>query len=446
MTNVQNNISTPKYTDVLSYQVKDSTKRFDYDSYCAPLYWFVKLYCKNTSLTMRNIEKKLYYSPGVLTKKLNTNNRQHHALTATDIENICSVLNTPLSSILFLYEKREILEKFKSKYDFDKLTNLLSHNFEKILDLSCSSTDLNNQELSNFEINTSLSEISPDFNDTDLAPWSGKWYFYFPSSDSNIVFNRKKELTKDTCKAPDDLELKEMYDLYSEDHIFSGTLNIEKKNNQYFIQLKYLTNPASPTVLQYDGTASFTSDKYAIFATLTNEKDGDIMYLIVDTLSVEKNFKYVMASVLSLSKNKNKFHRFPCSLRMILSRNIISPGTPTYNIMIANLMMNDNVIRIDDQGYTELKKHQEQYASPALNLFLEKYPSIDLMKDESNFINVHNCAYINEPIIKSLKGVSSKDALYLEALLRLHSIAPWYSKSKAAKANNLLKIFNDDKH
>lgn len=446
MANIQSNISTPKYTNMLSYQIKDSDKKFDYDSYCAPLYWFVKLYCKNTSLTMGDIGEKLHYSSGVLTKKLNTKNKQHHALTATDIENICSVLNTPLSSILFLYEKREILEKYKSKYNFDKLTNLISHNFEEILDLSCCSTVSKHQELSNPAKNLSLYGISSDSENTDLTPFDGKWYFYFPSSDSTIVYNRKKELMKDACKVPDDLELKELYDLYSEDHIFSGTVNIEKKNNRHFIRLKYLTNPVSLTVLQYDGTANFTPNRHAIFATLTNEKDGDIMYLIADTLSVEKNSKYIMASVLFLSKNKNEFHRRPCSSRMILSRNIISLGAPIYNVMIANLMMNDNVIRIDDQGYEELKKHQEQYASPALNLFLEKYPSIELMKNESNFINVHNCAYINEPIIKSLKGVNPKDALYLEALLRLHSIAPWYSKTKSSKANELLKIFSNDRN
>lgn len=425
-----------RYADMLSYQIKDPRSKFDYDSYCAPLYWFIKLYCKSTSLTMKKIEEKLHYSSGVLTKKLRTDNKQHHALTAADLENICSVLNTPLSSILFLYGRRDIIEK--SNCSFDKLTNLISNEFEKVLDLSCSSQDLGHKKLSN------SSTLSSDRDDSILDSWRGKWFFYFPSSDSTIVDKREKNLTKSACNAPDDSELKELYDLYSEDHIFSGTLHIDKKDHQHMIHLKYLTNPESQTILQYEGTAIISPNEHAIFTTLINEKYGDIMYLIIDTLSVEKNSSYIMASVLSLSRNRSEFHQRPCSLRMILSRNAIHPSSRTYKVMTANLMMNDSIIRIDDNGYEELKKHQEHYASPALDIFLTKYPDINMIKNESININVHKCAYIDEAILRNINGVSKKDTLYLEALLRLHSIAPWYSKVKAAKTNDTLKKISDD--
>ena len=143
-------------------------------------------------------------------------------------------------------------------------------------------------------------------------------------------------------------------------------------------------------------------------------------------------------------------HR-PCSLRMILSRERIELNSLEYTVVEANLMMNDSVIRIDDHGYEELKKYQKDYRSKALDSFLQIYPSIDSMNGESYYINVHSCAYIDETLIKSLKteGITPEDRMYLETLLRLHSIAPWYSKTKTSKINELLRklsaLKKDDK-
>lgn len=434
------------FSSILKYQVTSSSK-YALDPYCEPLYWYIKLCCKRTSLKMQDIADRLYIDSGLLTKKLNINNTQHRELTADDIEKICAILDTSLLSILYYYENKKIFEN--SRDIFDKLTKLKSIGFEKILNNSAFLDNSNALPLSN----SSTMPLSPlkqgpllNIDDPKVMPWNGKWYFYFSSSDSSIVHNRKKNYVKCDPVDFEDSEKKELYDLYSNDHIYSGTITLtyDVKTSQYVAQLKYLTNPQTAHILQYDGTATLSPSKHAIFATLTNSNDEDSIYLIIDNLFLESNFKYIMASVLTLSKNKNKWHRRPCSLRLIMSREIIVPSTRSYNIMTSNLMMNDSIIRIDDHGYGELKKLQSHYACPALDRFLEMYPDINTMDESSNYITVHNCAYISETLIKNLKNIDPKDALYLEAILRLHSIAPWYSKAKAVKTNEVLKKYESD--
>ena len=61
-------------------------------------------------------------------------------------------------------------------------------------------------------------------------------------------------------------------------------------------------------------------------------------------------------------------------------------------------------------------------------------------------MTVRNCAYINEKFLDNFDDSSDEskkldeiDILYLEALLRQHSTALWYSKTKATKINKVLK-------
>ena len=132
-------------------------------------------------------------------------------------------------------------------------------------------------------------------------------------------------------------------------------------------------------------------------------------------------------------------------MQPVLSRKPIAFDSLAYKVMLSNLMMNDSVIRIDDSGYGELKKYQDKYESAALDEFLNKYPSIGDMDGGSNYIEVHNCAFINESLIKSFNvgNIDQNDKLYLEALLRYHSIASWYSKTKSSKVNTIMKRFID---
>ena len=52
-----------------------------------------------------------------------------------------------------------------------------------------------------------------------IEPIRGKWYFYFPSSDSDIKKSREKPLKKDSNHVPENPELAELFELYSPDHI-----------------------------------------------------------------------------------------------------------------------------------------------------------------------------------------------------------------------------------
>lgn len=162
--------------------------------------------------------------------------------------------------------------------------------------------------------------------------------------------------------------------------------------------------------------------------------------------STEKRLRYLMASVLTLSHHQDEERHRPCSLRMVLSRKPIEFDSKAYKVMISNLMMNEAVIMIDDYGYSQLKEKQKEYDSPALEVFLEKYPTIDSLPATKKNLTVRNCAYINEKFLDSFddsfdesKKLKEIDIIYLEALLRCHSTALWYSKIKATKINRVLK-------
>lgn len=162
--------------------------------------------------------------------------------------------------------------------------------------------------------------------------------------------------------------------------------------------------------------------------------------MIMSKPSAEMKLQYLMASVLTLSHHQDEEKHRPCSLRMILSRRPIEFDSKAYKIMISNLMMNEAVISIDDYGYSQLKEKQKEYDSPALDYFLERYPTISSLPRVAKRLTVQNCAYINEKFLDSLDDSFEEiDILYLEALLRRHSTALWYSKTKATKINKILK-------
>lgn len=442
MQNLSESSFTRNYCDMLRKQAETSSKH-SLDFYCEPLYWYVKFCCKRTSLKMQDIAKKMHMDPGLLTKKLNINNAQHRELTVDDIEELCTVLDVSLILILFLYENRISFED--SPEAFDNLTKLKAIGLTRLFDNATDIEAINNAESLDSELDDDRLLASED--DTENTLWNGKWYFYTSSSSSDIVKNRQKKHAKSEDinyeKTDDENELLK---LYSNDHIYCGTimLSYDYIANHYAMQLRYMTNPQNKNILQYDGIATASQNENALFASLRNQEDGDVIYLIIDKLFLKTDVKYIMASVLTLSKSNDEWHRRPCSMRMIMSRDIIPIGSPSYRIMESNLMMNDSVIRIDDHGYGELKKLQSFYACPALDRFLELYPDISIMEESSNFITVHKCAYISEVLLSQLKDLNPSDKLYLEAILRLHSTAPWYSKAKATKTNEILSNYEED--
>ena len=441
MQNKQSKIAEKKFTDVLSYQLSDS-ERDNCAPYKEPLFWFISLCSTHGIITKAVLAQSLNMTPSALNKKLNPKSTQARPITTDELENICSTLGIPLSAVLYLYEKRDIIEKRASRESLSRMIRFFSGDLDYFFE-SDYSKDFS---LADSFILKEQVQIEPPDNKL-LKPLLGKWYCYFPSSESKIVEHRKKFIAKQKEKAPEDPFIKELYDLVSPDHIYGGIFIISQENQKYHATLTYMTDPSSLSVLRYEGILTYPSDRRAIFTTLVNKDLNDVIYVIIDTLSIEPEFNYTMANVLFLSSNKIYERRRPCSARMILSRIPLTYESPGYNAMLSNLMMNDRTIRLDEYGYNELIKLREYYASPALDIFLETYPSFKQFRNSnSQYIRFLYCAYIDEQFISLWKpeGVTDSDKLYLEALFRLHSISPWYIKTKASKASELLNTINNE--
>jgi transcriptional regulator with XRE-family HTH domain len=437
---IEKDISSKSFTQIFSYQLDEVNKDARYNTYLVPLRWFVKLYTRRThKMTMTDIAMQMDTDLATFSKMLRHGvARDNRRITAEHINRICEIIDIPLSSILFLYEYREYVEKKIRNDDFVKLTNLLRGNFDEIL-FPSTFYDINSEKKMSKTANMNSSTRFVVSKSSILEPIKGKWYFYFPSSDSVIKDQRKKIFKKDPNHIPENSELAELFDLYLPDHIYCGTVNIESKDGKYYAVLKYMTNPFKHKILCYKGSISSPVDNTSIFCSLTNQRNGDIMYMIMSKPSAEMRLQYLMASVLTLSHNQDEEKRRPCSLRMVLSRKPIEFDSKAYKVMISNLMMNEAVISIDDYGYSQLKKMQKEYNSPALNYFLEKYPTIDSLPITKR-LTVRDCAYINEKFLDSFDdSFEETDILYLESLLRCHSTALWYSKTKSTKINKVLK-------
>lgn len=436
-----NETKNPEYTDILNY-ILNTDENCNCDAFCDPLRWYIHLHCRYSNRKPQNqadLEKELNYSNGVLSKKLHPETKQHRVLYRDDIERICSKLDMPFSSILFLYERRNtIMNHVNLKSDFDSFVTLFSSGFTELVKNKASIEKSPYQEVSK----TSNKSNSPV--NAYLKRWLGKWYFYIPSSDSSIIKNRKKRLLKhEGCDLEDKADFKELFDLYSNDHIYCGTLEItDSDDHRCRVKLQYLTNPTNIVVAQFDGTATLSPNGKTIFIEPSKYIDNEIFYVIADTIDTEQNFSFTLASVLTLAKNRIVTKRRPSCLRMALCRNIIPFNSRIYHIMTSNLMMNDNIIRIDEYGYYLLKKNQKEYNSPGLDAFLEQYPEIDSFIGDG--LSINKCAYIDEKRLKILNNIDPDEAIYVEAILRLHSIAPWFSKVKVEKSNDVLDILDSN--
>ncbi len=441
---IEKDVQKKSFTQFLSYNLDAVNKDAEYDGYLVPLRWFLKLYTKRThKMTMKDIAEQMGTDSATFSKMLQHGvAKDKRPITAENIDRICEIIDIPFSSILYIYEHRETVENNLRGDDFLKLTNLLRGNFDEILYPSAF-YNTNNKNIMSKPDNTRGSGSFLSSENSILEPISGKWYFYFPSSDSEIKNLREKVIKKNPDLIPENSDLAELFDLYLPDHIYCGTVNIEFKKGEYHAELKYMTDPSRHKILCYKGTVSSPVDNTSIFCSLTNPANGDIMYMIMSKPSAERKLHYLMSSVLILSHHQDEEKQRPCSLRMILSRKPIEFDSKTYKIMISNLMMNEAVISIDDFGYSQLIEKQKEYDSPALDYFLVHYPTIHSLPEKGNILTVHNCAYINEKFLDSFSEFFEEiDILYLEALLRCHSTALWYSKTKAAKINKALKKIN----
>ena len=93
---------------------------------------------------------------------------------------------------------------------------------------------------------------------------------------------------------------------------------------------------------------------------------------------------------------------------------------------------------LPDGGYeqliTNIKGSQDKY----LQEIIEKYPNFDSLRGKT--VPIEECAFIPESIIKNLNNISKEARKKFEILLRIHSIAPWYCKTKSSKANELSEL------
>lgn len=158
-----------------------------------------------------------------------------------------------------------------------------------------------------------------------------------------------------------------------------------------------------------------------------------------DLGNAQPHVQSCMAMVLTYSSKVHR--RRPCCERMIISSSCIKSGTEEYEVMKAYLRMNDRMIRITDWGYEQLIKDIHKSDDPDLLKIAECFP--DLQSLAGKTVTIENCAFIPESIIYALRMLSQLQQRKFEILLRNHSIAPWYYKTKATKVDELFKKFDD---
>ena len=143
------------YTEIFSYQLNEMNKNSTYDAYLVPLRWFLKLYANRAQeMKMGEIADKLGTDAATFSKMLNHSTaKDKRPITAADINRICEIINVPLSSILFLYEHKEKIEKDLKKDHFVKLTDILRGNFDEILYPSAF-YDINSGKVENIELDS----------------------------------------------------------------------------------------------------------------------------------------------------------------------------------------------------------------------------------------------------------------------------------------------------
>lgn len=442
MSTKKSKIVGENYVEILSYQVNDKDDISKYDKYLEALCWFIKFYKSNSrnKISMKMIAAELDMDYSLLSKKLNHGgkNRDKRPITDDEINRICEILDFPLSSILFLYQYKNNLPNSFENDSFNKLTNILRGNFEEISYKSIENSTHGDSQLS--KNNIKRDRLSQE--KVNIDPVLKKWYFYFPSNISDTTEERKQLSKEADSSLYKDSDIKELIALHTPDNIFGGILQIECKDQTYHIKMKYMSDYSKKSISYYSGTLSAPVDNYNIFASLSNDYNNEIIYMIMNKASSARTLNYLMASFLRVSEDFDEEKRRPRFSRMIFSRKPINYDSPAYIVMSSNLMMNSSYIKIDSFGYEQLKNNRDVYNSTILNDFLDRYPTFASLTNNKLVIK-QETAYIRESDLAIIANNSNeKDLLYLDALLRRHTIVPWCSKVKSSKVNQALKAFH----
>lgn len=189
------------------------------------------------------------------------------------------------------------------------------------------------------------------------------------------------------------------------------------------------------------GILILSANTRAVFCELASEDQGEKTYFILEKQDLRKEQTHVRCCMAMVLTYSSKVHRRrPCCERMIISNVRIKEDTEEYEVMKAYLRMNDSTIRITQWGYNELIKDIEQSSDSDLQKIAESFPDLHSLNGKN--VTIESCAFIPESIIYTLNSLSNAQKRKFEVLLRNHSIAPWYSKTKATKADTLFKLLN----
>ena len=413
--------------------------------------WYISLLKKEHKMkySQKEIAREINMSDTGLSRKLimpkdapeiidfeSFKKKEKRRLTISEAKGICKKIDVTLPDVLYFYEHRKFFEENPSMIDKIKLlTNKLTNTNELMAGLS----NIKNHD----EDICMRSNLVNNINHEEFKPWFGRYYCYFSSTSSDEAgMIRKVNFDKES----DNKEIDELLKLSQDDYIFCGILEIFEKNifddELCHVQFKFLANPDKKVVKKYKGFLTISKTRDAVFCELISNEEGEIVYFIVEKKEMSSSRPQVeccMAMVLTFSSKEGK--RRPCCEKMIISKNTVEKGTEAYQALKANLLMNDNKIRITRWGYEQLigniKESQDKY----LQEIIEKYPNLDSLRGKT--VPIEECAFIPESVVKNLNNISKEARKRFEILLRIHSIAPWYCKTKSSKANELFEFISD---
>ena len=359
---------------------------------------------------------------------------------------ICQYMNTTLQNVLYYYQFKKTLDNSDKIDIFEKLTNQLTRlengqeKLTQVLDDVVSPIQ-QWQNTSDF-VQISVNNIISNVNHPDFDPWFGKYYCYFSSTSSEEA-GQKRKSTFD--KVSEDPELRELLECSTGEYIFCGIMNIHGRTNHEddlcHVDFKFLANPDKRLIKRYSGILMLSASTKAVFCELTSNEQGEKTYFILEKQDLGKEQPHVRCCMAMVLTYSSKVHRRrPCCERMIISNGKINEETEEYEAMKAYLRMNDSTIRITQWGYDELIKDIDLSSDPDLRKIAELFPDLHSLSGKN--VTIENCAFIPESIIYTLNSLTNSQKRKFEILLRNHSIAPWYSKTKATKADTLFKLLN----
>lgn len=417
--------------------------------------WYIK---GHKDIKQNEIAKKMRVDSAAISRvviapkgaeRINEDNYQQSGKRLVEIcraEEICRCMDTTLPNVLYYYQFKKLLDNPTELDKLEKMTNELTGQSD------CQNTEIQVAEFpvdsARLCLDTSNDEllktgnIISNVDHTDFQSWFGKYYCYFSSTSSEEAGEKRRSSFD---RVSDDPEILELLSCTPNDYIFCGILNILGRINAVdelcHVEFKFLANPDTRFIKRYSGVLTLSANTKAAFCELTSSEQGEKTYFIFERQDLGKeqpSVRCCMAMVLTYSSKVHR--RRPCCERMIISSGIIKEGTEEYEVMKAYLRMNDSTIRITQWGYDELLKEINQSEDMDFQIIAEHFPNLQSLAGMN--VIIEECAFIPESIVYTLHFLSDSQKRKFERLLRDHSIAPWYCKTKDAKADVLFKLLN----